>query len=101
MRDAKCPVPATDSAAVVLENGRSPPSHSSRPPSGNGSPLEATFGWLLFLTSPMDLSFELRPGYLRAEARRRESVEETKVAHGRLLEELAKHRVSRVLAVLN
>jgi len=49
----------------------------------------------------MDLRFELRPGYLRAEARGRETVEETRLAHSRLLEEMAKHGVSRVIAVLN
>lgn len=49
----------------------------------------------------MDLRFELRPGYLRAVARQRETIEETKVAHVRLLDEMAKHGVNRVMAVLN
>ena len=48
----------------------------------------------------MDLQFELRPGYLRAVARKRETVDETRAAHGQLLEEMAKHGANRVLALL-
>jgi hypothetical protein len=48
----------------------------------------------------MELRFELRPGYLRAEARRRETVDETRGAHTRLLDAMAEHGMNRVLAVL-
>ena len=48
----------------------------------------------------MDLRFDLRPGYLRAVARKRETVEETKIAHARLLEEIERHKATRVMALL-
>jgi hypothetical protein len=47
----------------------------------------------------MELNFELRPGYLRAVARGRETAEQTKAAHERLLAEIASHGVTRVMAI--